>query len=600
MTATVTPIQTELVPEIVMIPVHQLIGDDNIRHKLGDLAELTESVRNIGVVEPLIVTWIEPPEGFKGEPGYRIAAGHRRHAAAMAAKQTYVPCIVRELSDGDRIALMIAENMRRQGLTPLEEAQAFFRAIEAGITKKDLAKKVGVKEQYLTDRLGLLALPGAALDKLDGGTLSVTQAGWLLKLKDLPNFAKAVAECLKLVDDQYRNFSEHNVTAIVQKYQRDIKVAELVAGAKQRGWMIFKGQSAHIDADKGVLVSKLGIEKKVLTAHKKLDCHGLLIVSSTYDGVKGYDVCTNPTSHTEPDTEQGAKVPVDLETVTKATTSPSPWYGGRVELTEEEKAAKATREARHNNFLGSVALGKPKAEKIAALIEQLAGEADDDEAVYFDIELERDERGFVNRAQAQVKVREYAARSASNQIAVAYSTLLTCQARRAPDKLAWLVSLGYEPDEAEQAELDATAAADVAYQAKLDALPEPIRTRLTEYTTRETALGVESGLDEWLYAVREAFEENDTIEGTHTSIDALLDQWQEQLAEAEPDGDEEGGEGKEGAVGTYAGDEDHGDEITSGVEPDFEANIDPDEADYDGDDMDAAELLGEEHQANLE
>lgn len=121
------------------------------------LAELTDSVRKLGVLQPILV---RPLPGIVGEVvRYELVAGHRRFAAAKAAELAYIPATVRKLTDIEVLEIQLVENLQRADLHPLEEAEGYRRLTT--IAKMDVARiaeRVGRSVAYVYDRLKLLAL----------------------------------------------------------------------------------------------------------------------------------------------------------------------------------------------------------------------------------------------------------------------------------------------------------------------------------------------------------------------------------------------------------------------------------------------------------
>jgi ParB family transcriptional regulator, chromosome partitioning protein len=112
--------------------------------------ELTDSIRERGILQPLLVT----PHDSK----YLIVAGHRRHAAARLAGLSILPCIVHTFSEREQLELMIVENVQREDLTPMQEARAYQRLLADGGTKAEVARRLGLPLQRITSRLVLLDL----------------------------------------------------------------------------------------------------------------------------------------------------------------------------------------------------------------------------------------------------------------------------------------------------------------------------------------------------------------------------------------------------------------------------------------------------------
>lgn len=133
----------------------------NVRDDLGDLAELVDSVRAVGVLQPLIVRAITAEERGDYPDGTRYIAvmGNRRRAAALAAGRDVVPVVVRDdiTTDNQRLRMLV-ENLQRQDLTPLEEARAFQTELDKGMSQRQLAQVIGVTQPHISRRLSLLRL----------------------------------------------------------------------------------------------------------------------------------------------------------------------------------------------------------------------------------------------------------------------------------------------------------------------------------------------------------------------------------------------------------------------------------------------------------
>lgn len=125
------------------------------------LAELTASVRDHGVIQPILVRPIDPPR--KGKTGYELVAGERRYRAAKAAGLAEIPAMVRALTDLQALELQVIENLQRNDLHPLEEAEGYERLMNAhGMTVDQVADKIGKSKAYVYARLKLTALCPAA------------------------------------------------------------------------------------------------------------------------------------------------------------------------------------------------------------------------------------------------------------------------------------------------------------------------------------------------------------------------------------------------------------------------------------------------------
>ena len=140
------------------------------------LDELTASIRQQGVLQPILA------RPHPDRPGhYQIIAGERRWRASQAAGLADIPVLVRDLSDTEAMAASLVENLQRQDLDPIEEAEAYKRLLtEFGLTQEALGAMVGKSRSHVANTLRLLQLPGALRQHLREGTLSAGHARALL------------------------------------------------------------------------------------------------------------------------------------------------------------------------------------------------------------------------------------------------------------------------------------------------------------------------------------------------------------------------------------------------------------------------------------
>ncbi len=140
-----------------MIPLEKVRPNpDQPRKTLGDLRELTDSIREKGVLQPLVVRYM-PREDI-----YYIISGERRYHASQAAGLNEVPCIERVADDAETLELALIENLQRKDLTPFEEADGLFRlAQQFEYTHDDIARKIGKARSSVTETLSLRAIPDA-------------------------------------------------------------------------------------------------------------------------------------------------------------------------------------------------------------------------------------------------------------------------------------------------------------------------------------------------------------------------------------------------------------------------------------------------------
>jgi ParB family chromosome partitioning protein len=153
----------------------------------AELEALAESIRRHGVLQPLLV------RPRRGTDGFEIVAGERRWRAAQRASLHEVPALVRDLDDQDVIEMALVENLQRQDLNALEEADAYRRLIEEfGYTQDAVAKLVGKSRPHVANTLRLLGLPDELRAHVVAGTLSAGHARALLGVGDAATLAARV------------------------------------------------------------------------------------------------------------------------------------------------------------------------------------------------------------------------------------------------------------------------------------------------------------------------------------------------------------------------------------------------------------------------
>ena len=151
------------------------------------LKELATSIKKYGILQPLLVSKMEQETDRGLDVTYEIIAGERRWRAAKMAGLPHVPAIVKDNFDESRLKLEVAlvENLQRENLNPLEEAEAYARlASEFKLTQKDIAGKVGKSREVVANAVRLLDLPGDMKMALRAGKISRTHARALLSFKE--------------------------------------------------------------------------------------------------------------------------------------------------------------------------------------------------------------------------------------------------------------------------------------------------------------------------------------------------------------------------------------------------------------------------------
>ena len=172
-----------------MVPIeHVSRNPKNPRRSFdeGELQDLASSIRQHGIVQPVVV---RP----RGADQYEIIAGERRWRAAQLAGLVEIPVIVRDVDDRTALEIAIVENVQRSDLNPLEEALGYDQLIaEHGYTQNDLGEIIGKSRSHVANSLRLLKLPEPVRDMLAAGSLSAGHARALITTSDPASLARTI------------------------------------------------------------------------------------------------------------------------------------------------------------------------------------------------------------------------------------------------------------------------------------------------------------------------------------------------------------------------------------------------------------------------
>lgn len=157
---------------IEFININDIKPNENQPRKVFDdvkLQELANSIKEHGLIQPVILR--------QAKKGYEIVAGERRWRACRKAGLKEIPCMIKELTDEQNMLVAIIENMQREDLNPIEEAEGLNQMISSfGMTQEEVSKSVGKSRPYITNSLRLLKLPQEVRDMVSEGKLTTGHA----------------------------------------------------------------------------------------------------------------------------------------------------------------------------------------------------------------------------------------------------------------------------------------------------------------------------------------------------------------------------------------------------------------------------------------
>lgn len=179
---------------VVYIDIEQIKPNVNQpRKKFNEerIAELAESILKHGIIQPLVVR--------RSGDFYEIVAGERRWRAARRADLGKVPCIIREFSDEENMLIAIIENLQREDLDPIEEANGLNQMIKKfGMTQEEVSKSISKSRPYISNSLRLLKLPEYIQELVSEGKISMGHARALISVED-PKLQSEI--CSRIVKD---------------------------------------------------------------------------------------------------------------------------------------------------------------------------------------------------------------------------------------------------------------------------------------------------------------------------------------------------------------------------------------------------------------
>lgn len=171
------------------INIHDIMPNANQPRKTfseDKIEELAKSIKEHGIIQPIVVR--------RKDNSYEIVAGERRWRAARKADLVQVPCLIRDLSDEQNMLIAIIENMQREDLNPVEEAEGLNQMIETfGMTQEQISKSVGKSRPYIANALRLLKLPDYIKEEMSEGRISAAHGRTLIPVED-ENLRRALCQ----------------------------------------------------------------------------------------------------------------------------------------------------------------------------------------------------------------------------------------------------------------------------------------------------------------------------------------------------------------------------------------------------------------------
>ncbi len=219
-----TPVTHEIATGSIVPNPHQ----PRLHFDEAKLAELSDSIKEHGILQPLIVT--------KTATGYELIAGERRLQAAKRAGLVTVPVVVKEVGNQEKLELAIIENIQRHDLNPIEEAKAYLRlAEEFGLQQEDVAKKMGKSRSTVANTLRLLTLPVEIQRAVIEGKLSEGHAKALLAI-DNSEKQRALFELILKEELTVRETEEKARSVAVRSHIRTARETSPEVQAKEE-WL---------------------------------------------------------------------------------------------------------------------------------------------------------------------------------------------------------------------------------------------------------------------------------------------------------------------------------------------------------------------------
>ena len=229
------------------------------------LNDLASSIQQHGILQPIVLR--------QTVQGYYIVVGERRFRASQLAGLTEVPAIIKELSDEDMMELAIIENLQREDLNAIEEAESYKKMMtDLNITQQEVARRLGKSRPYIANMLRLLQLPKNVAQMVQQGALSSAHGRTLLTLKDASKIKKTAKKAAQ--ESWSVRYLEEYVNGLVSK-DISMKLDKETKGSKpkmiqQQERFLKKQYGAKVDISTSKNVGKITFEFKSEAEFKRL------------------------------------------------------------------------------------------------------------------------------------------------------------------------------------------------------------------------------------------------------------------------------------------------------------------------------------------
>jgi ParB family chromosome partitioning protein len=215
------------------------------------LLQLSDSISQHGILQPLVVRPIA------GTENYQLVAGERRWRAARMAGLSEVPVIIRELTDNEAMEIALIENLQREDLNPIEEAEGYKLLLHLyNMTQDEISKRVGKSRPVITNALRLLSLPDNVIGMVKNGSITQGHARTLLGIENeqlLKNTANEIISkglTVREVEKLVKQISENNTQYEIEPKKSNKATESMLIGEIERGLTEYLGRKVKIQQGK--------------------------------------------------------------------------------------------------------------------------------------------------------------------------------------------------------------------------------------------------------------------------------------------------------------------------------------------------------------